>query len=141
MHVYASIQSPNRSISVLIFVKLGSRAAKRRWYCVTLIRDALYEATAGDQIPGAAKKSPTRNAGLPFGKITRPGSGTERCSASGTICVMDRAYIDFARLYVLTPQLGFFRGAHQVSRAVATALLACGGQEYRRARGPDGGAV
>jgi hypothetical protein len=55
----------------------------------------------------------------------------------GAFYVMDRGYIDFERLFVLTLSAGLLRGAHQVECSAAAALLASGGQAHGRALGPD----
>src|SRR5450759_460726 len=52
---------------------------------------------------------------------------------AGAFYVMDRAYIDFQRLFVFTLSSAFFSCAHQVKRVTRTTVLAAGGQEHRRA--------
>ena len=57
---------------------------------------------------------------------------------AGSFYVMDRGYLDFERLFLLTLSCGLLRHAHQAERVAAAALLASGGQDHRLALRPDG---
>ena len=56
---------------------------------------------------------------------------------AGAFYVMDRAYIDFQRLFVFTLSSAFFVVRTKSNVLLQTTLLASGGQEYGRALGSD----